>query len=71
MTYGELIKSRRRAMNIAQDKLAAMTGISQSCISRIEREVVQPKASDVFEIAKVLKIKMSELKFLNKGEKHE
>ena len=43
--YGSLLKNMRREKNLSQRELSSITGISESCISKIENQKTSPTIS--------------------------
>lgn len=55
------IRKYRKEQNITIEELANRLGVDYSQISRMERGIVNPNISIVFDIAEVLKINASQL----------
>lgn len=45
LNYGFLLKKMRKEKNISQKELGSLTGISESCISKIENQRISPTIS--------------------------
>lgn len=43
--YGSLLRDMRREKNLSQKELGSLTGISESCISKIENQKISPTIS--------------------------
>lgn len=56
MSIGSTIKSRREVLNIKQDDLAEQVGVTVQTMSKWERDLTEPKASQVYKLSKALKI---------------
>lgn len=56
MSVGSTIKERREALNIKQDDLAKQVGVTVQTMSKWERDITEPKASQVNKLSKTLKI---------------
>lgn len=52
--FGELLREKRKELNITQEELAERAGIGLQTIGRIERGAVQPKLGQVRRIFSVL-----------------
>lgn len=57
---GHKIRERRHAAGVTQEDLAAAVRVSVSSINRFERNKGEPKASTLWEIARVLKCRMED-----------
>jgi transcriptional regulator with XRE-family HTH domain len=58
---GEVIKSRRKKLELSQEQLAAGAGIDRAFLSNLERGQRKPSFGTVASIARGLKIKYSRL----------
>lgn len=58
---GKKIQQLRQAKNISQVKMAEMIGVSPTYVGFIEQGVRNPSIATLDKIARVLKVKMSEL----------
>lgn len=58
---GEVIKDRRKALDLSQAELASGAGIDRAFLSNLERGQRKPSFGTVARIAKGLKIKYSRL----------
>lgn len=56
-----LLRDMRIQMRMSQERVAELTGVSQSAVSRIEREEVSPSADELEMLAKGLNIKIFDL----------
>ena len=61
MSIGEIIKSRRKALNMQQGDLAKAVGVSQAMICQIERGTKVPSMPLGAEIAACLGCKIDDL----------
>lgn len=59
--FGKVLKSLRIRNDLSQDKLAELSTLERTFISRIERGSSQPSLTTIFELARALNIKPSEL----------
>ncbi|WNQ12075.1 helix-turn-helix transcriptional regulator [Paenibacillus aurantius] len=59
--FGKILKSLRIKQELTQDKLAEISTLERTFISMMERGKSQPSLTTIFELAKALKIKPSEL----------
>jgi transcriptional regulator with XRE-family HTH domain len=59
--FGRAIRERRKTLDIAQDKLAALIGVAQSYISSIERGRIDVRVGTVKAIADALGLDAEEL----------
>ena len=62
MTIGDKIRKIRIEKNMSQKKLANLTGISQTYISKIEENKRQPTFSKMVKIANALGIPIEQFK---------
>ncbi|MBC7000981.1 helix-turn-helix transcriptional regulator [Photobacterium sp. BZF1] len=58
---GDNLKSTRKKMGLSLDKVSAMTGVSKTMLSQIERSESMPTIATVWKIANGLKIKLETL----------
>lgn len=61
LCLGEVIRDRRKALDLSQSQLAAGTGIDRAFLSNLERGQRKPSFGMVARIAKGLKLKLSRL----------
>lgn len=61
VAIGQLIRIKRTQQKITQESLALQCGIDRSYMGRIERGEVNLTVEKLYEIASVLRIKVSEL----------
>ena len=61
MTLGMRIKTLRKNLNLTQEKLAELSGISAKHITKIEKACVTPSAYLVYKIAKALDVSVDSL----------
>ncbi|PYL79095.1 MAG: hypothetical protein DMF21_13770 [Verrucomicrobia bacterium] len=62
MTFGELLREKRRAAGVSQRELAAGAGLDFSYISKLENGRIPPPAADtVVALCRILKIEPEEL----------
>lgn len=59
--FGKALREIRLAKGFTQEKLANELGVEISQISRIERGVINTSVVTVYQLAKILKIDVSEL----------
>lgn len=59
--FGKALREIRSAKGFTQEKLANELGVEISQISRIERGVINTSVVTVYQLAKILKIDVSEL----------
>lgn len=61
MSIGSTIKERRETLNIKQDDLAEQVGVTVQTMSKWERDLTEPKASQVSRLSKALKVSEKEI----------
>lgn len=61
MTIGNTIKDKRISLNIKQDDLAEQVGVTVQTVSKWERDITEPKASQVHQLSKILKLSEKEI----------
>lgn len=61
VTIGNTLKNRRIALNIKQEDLAEQLGVTDQTVSKWERDVTEPKASQVCQLSQILKITEKEI----------
>jgi transcriptional regulator with XRE-family HTH domain len=62
MTFGELLREKRRSAGVSQRELAAHAGLDFSYISKLENGRIPPPAADtVVAFCRILKIEPEEL----------
>lgn len=61
MSIGNTLKNRRIALNIKQEDLAKQLGVTDQTVSKWERDLTEPKASQVCQLSKILKITEKEI----------
>lgn len=61
MSIGSTIKERRIELNIKQDDLAEQVGVTVQTMSKWERDLTEPKASQVSRLSKALKTSEKEI----------
>ncbi len=61
MSIGNTLKSRRVALNIKQQDLAEQLGVTDQTVSKWERDITEPKASQVYQLSQILKITEKEI----------
>lgn len=61
MTTGQLIQTARKRANLSQRELGAELGVSGSMIGQYENDLRHPKYETLKKIAKVLKVKVTDL----------
>ncbi|MEO8254635.1 MAG: helix-turn-helix transcriptional regulator [Flavobacterium sp.] len=64
--FGNTLRTIRLAKGFTQEQLANELGVEISQISRIERGIINTSMTTIYEIAKILKINISELFEFNK-----
>lgn len=55
------IISRRKALNMSQEKLALQAGVDRTYVSQLERGIANPSISILCRIAEILQCKMQDL----------
>lgn len=61
MSIGEVLKERRIELNIKQEDLAERMDVTVQTVSKWERGLTEPKASQVAELAKILELSEQEI----------
>lgn len=61
MSIGNTLKNRRITLNIKQEVLAEQLGVTDQTVSKWERDLTEPKASQVCQLSKILKITEKEI----------
>lgn len=61
MSIGSVLKNRRIKMNIKQEDIAERMGVTVQTISKWERDITEPKASQVSKLSQILKITEREI----------
>lgn len=61
MTVGNTLKDRRISLNIKQDDIAEQMGVTVQTVSKWERDLTEPKASQVCQLSSILKITEKEI----------
>jgi transcriptional regulator with XRE-family HTH domain len=56
MSVGSTIKERRESLSMKQDDLANKVGVTVQTMSKWERDLTEPKASQVYKLSKALKL---------------
>lgn len=56
MSVGSTIKERRESLSMKQDDLANKVGVTVQTMSKWERDLTEPKASQVYKLSRALKI---------------
>ncbi|MDH1470433.1 helix-turn-helix transcriptional regulator [Shewanella sp. GD03713] len=54
MSIGSVLRDKRIALNIKQDDIAEQLGVTVQTVSKWERDVTEPKASQVAQLSKIL-----------------
>ncbi len=54
MSIGSVIKNKRVALNIKQDDIAEQLNVTVQTVSKWERDLTEPKASQVAKLSKIL-----------------
>lgn len=65
INIGERIKQLRKSKDITGNQLAELTGISQSIISRYERNVIEPPISSLELICNALNVSLTDFFKIN------
>lgn len=55
--YGEILREKRKEMNLTQQQLSERTGLKRSYISRIERGETDMQLSSLLRISRALNLK--------------
>lgn len=58
---GLVIREKRQAMGLSQEKLAEMAGLHRNFVGLIERGATAPSAETIFSVADALEVTASEL----------
>lgn len=61
MSIGSVLKDRRIALNIKQEDVAEQIGLTVQTVSKWERDLTEPKASQVEKLSQILKITEKEI----------
>ncbi|NRD32006.1 helix-turn-helix transcriptional regulator [Shewanella sp. DC2-4] len=61
MSIGSVLKDRRIALNIKQEDIAEQLGLTVQTVSKWERDLTEPKASQVTQLSQLLKITEKEI----------
>lgn len=61
MSIGNTLKNRRIALNIKQEDLAEQLGVTDQTVSKWERDLTEPKATQVCQLSEILKITEKEI----------
>ncbi len=67
LTFGNLIRAKRRSTGVTGSGLARMIGLSQSSLARIELGEREPHLDVIRKLHKILNLKDEVLKYLEKG----
>ena len=60
-TIGKKIIAKREELNLSQENLAALVGLSATALSHIENGKVYVNTKNLYKICKVLEIKLVEI----------
>ncbi|MFT5298160.1 MAG: transcriptional regulator with XRE-family HTH domain [Colwellia sp.] len=61
MSIGNTLKDRRIKLNIKQDDIAEQMNVAVQTVSKWERDLTEPKASQVCQLSRILKISEKEI----------
>ncbi len=61
MTIGNTLKDRRISLSIKQEDIAEQMGVTVQTVSKWERDLTEPKASQVCQLSQILKITEKEI----------
>lgn len=61
MSIGNTLKDRRISLNVKQEDIAEQMGVTVQTVSKWERDLTEPKASQVCQLSKILKITEKEI----------
>ena len=61
LIFGEVLKEKRKEIDISQEQLALKSNLDRTFISKLERGIHQPSLESLFMIAKVLECSPTEL----------
>jgi putative transcriptional regulator len=61
LSFGAVVRARRKALGLSQDKLAAKAGCDRQTINRVENSAYSPSLDRVFKLADALGLSLSEL----------
>jgi len=67
MTLGDLIRNKRRLLNLTQAELEEKSGVNQNYISKIENgHVKKPQKTTIIKLTKALDISDNEIQLIKK-----
>jgi DNA-binding XRE family transcriptional regulator len=61
LTFGQVVRVRRKALGLSQEKLAERAGCDRQSINRVENAAYSPSLDRVFRLADALGVSLSEL----------
>lgn len=61
MTIGNTLKDKRISLSIKQEDIAEQMGVTVQTVSKWERDLTEPKASQVCQLSQILKITEKEI----------
>jgi transcriptional regulator with XRE-family HTH domain len=61
MSIGNTLKDRRISLNVKQEDIAEQMGVTVQTVSKWERDLTEPKASQVCHLSRILKITEKEI----------
>jgi transcriptional regulator with XRE-family HTH domain len=61
MSIGNTLKDRRISLNVKQEDIAEQMGVTVQTVSKWERDLTEPKASQVCQLSSILKITEKEI----------
>ena len=60
-TFGQVLRRHRRELDISQEALAELSGVSETHIKRLERDLPDPGMTIIFRLSKALHVEPGEL----------
>jgi transcriptional regulator with XRE-family HTH domain len=61
LAFGQVVRIRRKALGLSQEKLAERAGCDRQSINRVENAAYSPSLDRVFRLADALGVSLSEL----------
>lgn len=58
ITFGEMMRARRKALGMTQEELAEVLGVKQATVSDLERGKKEPRWPNAVKIARTLSISL-------------
>jgi len=60
-TFGQTLRRRRRLLDITQEALAGISGVSETHIKRLEKDLPEPGMNVIFQLSYALQMEPGEL----------